>query len=80
VNIKKVTAVLVAFNVVLVGDEWREEMDRMQEAVNALKLQLFLGMNKVEAIRMTADIFNVNAVELVQTLLAEDGTLNDTVH
>ena len=79
-NIKKVTAVLVAFNVVLVGDEWREEMDRMQEAVNALKLQLFLGMNKVEAIRMTADIFNVNAVELVQTLLAEDGTLNDTVH
>ena len=79
-NIKKVTAVLVAFNVVLVGDEWREEMDRMQEAVNALKLQLFLGMNRVEAIRMTADIFNVNAVELVQTLLAEDGTLNDTVH
>ena len=74
------TAVLVALNVVLVEDEWREEMDRMQEAVNALKLQLFLGMNKVEAIRMTADIFNVNAVELVQTLLAEDGTLNDTVH
>jgi len=74
------TSVLVALNVVLVGDEWREEMDRMQEAVNALKLQLFLGMNKVEAIRMTADIFNVNAVELVQTLLAEDGTLNDTVH
>jgi len=80
VNIKKVTAVLVALNVVLVEDEWREEMDRMQEAVNALKLQLFLGMNKVEAIRTTADIFNVNAVELVQTLLAEDGTLNDTVH
>jgi len=74
------TPVLVALNVVLVGDEWREEMDRMQEAVNALKLHLFLGMNKVEAIRMTADIFNVNAVELVQTLLAEDGTLNDTVH
>ena len=74
------TAVLVALNVVLVEDEWREEMDRMQEAVNALKLQLFLGMNKVEAIRMTADIFNVNAVELVQTLLAEDGTLNDTMH
>jgi len=74
------TPVLVALNVVLVGDEWREEMDRMQEAVNALKLHLFLGMNKVEAIRMTADIFNVNAVELVQTLLSEDGTLNDTVH
>jgi len=55
-------------------------MDKMQEAVNALKLQLFLGMNRVEAIRMTADIFNVNAVELVQTLLAEDGTLNDTMH